>query len=99
VDDSLDVWGVHGIGSTWGVLATGIFFGVGFGALEVGVSRGEQILYQLIGIGATMGWAFVMTTVILFAIKYTIGLRVSESEEQEGLDISEHAEEAYSDDS
>ena len=98
VDDSLDVWGVHGVGSTWGVLATGIFFGIGFGALESGVSRGEQILYQLIGIGATMGWAFVTTTVILFAIKYTIGLRVSDSEEQMGLDISQHAEEAYASD-
>lgn len=96
VDDSLDVWGVHGIGSIVGVLATGLFIGIGFGALDAGVSRGEQVLYQLIGIGATMGWAFVTTSAILLAIKFTIGLRVSEQEEQAGLDISQHAEEAYS---
>jgi Amt family ammonium transporter len=96
VDDTLDVWGVHGVGSTWGVLATGIFFGVGFGALAEGVSRGEQILYQLIGIGATIGWTFAMTGAILLAIKATVGLRVSEEDEESGLDISQHAEEAYS---
>ena len=80
VDDSLSVWGVHGIGGTWGALATGLFVGVGFGALADGVSRGEQVMYQLIGIGASWIWAFVMTAVILLAIKYTIGLRVSEEE-------------------
>ena len=95
VDDALDVWGVHGIGSTWGVLATGLFIGIGFGALADGVSRGEQILYQLAGIGATWGWAFVMTAIIMLALKYTIGVRVREEEEEVGLDVSQHAEEAY----
>ena len=99
VDDSLDVWGVHGIGSTWGVLATGIFIGVGFltfGELATeATSRGEQIVFQLAGIGATAGWAFVTTAVILLGLKYTIGLRVTEDEEQVGLDISQHGEEAY----
>ena len=95
VDDSLDVWGVHGVGSTWGVLATGLFIGVGFSALDGGVGRGEQILYQLVGIGVTMAWTFVTTSVILLAIKFTIGLRVSEAEEEAGLDLSQHAEEGY----
>ena len=95
VDDSLSVWGVHGVGGTWGALATGLFVGIGFGALAEGVSRGEQILYQLAGIGASWGWAFVMTAVILLAIKYTIGLRVSEEAEEAGLDVSEHGEPAY----
>jgi len=95
VDDSLSVWGVHGVGGTWGALATGLFVGVGFGALAEGVSRGEQILYQLAAIGASWGWSFVMTAVILLAIKYTIGLRVSEEAEEAGLDISEHGEPAY----
>ena len=57
VDDSLAVWGVHGIGGAWGALATGLFVGIGFAALAEGVSRWEQILYQLIGIGASAGWA------------------------------------------
>lgn len=97
LDDSLDVWAVHGIGSTWGVLATGLFLGVGF----MGISefseygRGSQIVRQLIGIGATMGWAFVMTFIILTVLKRTIGIRVSESEEEQGLDSSMHGEEAY----
>ena len=95
VDDSLSVWGVHGVGGTWGALATGLFVGIGFGELAEGVGRGEQILYQLVGIGATWAWAFVMTAVILLAIKYTIGLRVSEEDEAVGLDVSEHGEPAY----
>ena len=101
LDDSLDVWGVHCIGSTWGMLATGLFVGVGlvgFGysdfALE-GINRGEQILRQLGAIGVAWGWAFSMTLVILFALKFTLGLRVKEEEEEQGLDLSQHGEEAY----
>jgi Amt family ammonium transporter len=93
VDDALAVWGVHGIGGAWGALATGLFVGVGFGALSV--SRGEQILYQLVGIGAAIGWSFVVTSIILLALKYTIGLRVADREEEAGLDASQHGEGAY----
>ena len=95
VDDALSVWGVHGIGGTWGALATGLFVGVGFAGLAEGVSRGEQILYQLIAIGATWAWSFLVTALILLAIKFTIGLRASEDAEEAGLDISEHGEPAY----
>ena len=95
VDDTLAVWGVHGVGGIWGALATGLFVGIGFGSLAEGVSRGEQMLYQLAGIGASAGWAFVTTAIILLAIKYTIGLRVSETDEEVGLDQSQHAEPAY----
>ncbi len=97
LDDSLDVWAIHGVGGMWGMLAVGIFIGVGF--LSIGeltdLSRGEQILRQLMAIGATFGWAFVMTLVILFVLKWTMGLRVDEEQEEEGLDISQHGEEAY----
>jgi Amt family ammonium transporter len=93
VDDALAVWGVHGMGGTWGALATGLFVGIGFGALEG--SRGEQILNQIIGIGVTMAWSFIVTSLILLALKFTIGLRVSESGEEAGLDVSEHGEGAY----
>ncbi len=95
VDDSLAVWGVHGVGGTWGALATGLFVGVGYGALAEGVDRMTQVWYQLIGIGVTWVWAFVMTAIILFAIKFTIGLRVSDAEEETGLDMSQHDEPAY----
>ena len=97
VDDSLAVWGVHGIGGVWGALATGLFVGIGFAALAEGVSRGEQILYQLIGIGASAGWAFVVTALIVLVLRFIIpgGVRVSPDEEAVGLDLSQHGESAY----
>jgi Amt family ammonium transporter len=97
LDDSLDVFAIHGVGGTWGMLAVGLFIGVGF--MTIGeltdLSRGEQIVRQLIAIGVSFGWAFVVTIGILFVLKYTIGLRVDEQQEEEGLDISQHGEEAY----
>ena len=97
LDDSLDVWAIHGVGGTWGMLAVGLFIGVGF--MTIGeltdLSRGEQIVRQLIAIGVSLGWAFFTTMGILLALKYTIGLRVDEHQEVEGLDISQHGEEAY----
>jgi len=95
VDDALAVFGVHGIGGTWGALATGLFVGVGYAALGEGVSRGEQIVDQLIGIGASFGWAFVVTGAIMLALKYTIGISADEESEARGLDLSEHGEEAF----
>ena len=98
-DDSLDVWAVHGVGGVWGMLATGLFVGIGFLGLSEhvlpGMGRGEQILRQLTAIGATIGWSFVMTAVILVVLKYTIGIRVKDEEEEQGLDLSQHGERAY----
>ncbi len=95
VDDALAVWGVHGMGGTWGALATGLFVGIGYSALPDGVGRGEQILIQLAGIIGTAVWSFIATSIILLALKYTIGLRVEESTEQLGLDVATHGEGAY----
>ncbi len=97
LDDALSVWGVHGIGGTWGALATGLFVGVGFGGIAAftDASRGEQILNQVISIVATWAWAFVMTAVIFWVIKITMGLKVSDNSEAVGLDITEHGETAY----
>ena len=97
LDDSLDVWAIHGVGGIWGMLAAGLFIGVGFMTISelTDLSRGEQIVRQLIAIGVSFGWAFVVTIGILFVLKYTIGLRVDEQQEEEGLDISQHGEEAY----
>ena len=92
IDDSLDVFGIHGIGGMWGALATGLFVGIGFGALDADVSRIEQVLYQLIGIGAAFGWSFVVSGIILLALKYTIGLRVNDTEEEIGIDLTQHGE-------
>ncbi len=97
VDDSLSVWGVHGVGGTWGALATGLFVGVGFGSLAefTDVSRATQIWYQLVSIGASWAWTFVLTGGILYAIKFTIGIRVDDNKEVVGLDVGEHSEQAY----
>ena len=73
-------------------IAAGLFVEVGFGSLTEGISPVEQIAYQLIGIGASCIWSFVVTVVILLALKYTIGLRVSEQTEKSGIDDSEHGE-------
>ncbi len=101
LDDSLDVFAIHGVGGMLGLLAAGIFAGVGFLDLSAhvlpGVDRGGQIIRQLGAIGAAAGWSLAGTVVILYALKYTIGLRVSDDDEQTGLDITQHGEEAYSD--
>ena len=94
IDDSLDVFGIHGIGGIWGALATGIFVGVGIGldGLDVDVTRIEQVLYQIIGILAAFAWSFVVSSIILLALKYTIGLRITDTEEETGIDLTQHGE-------
>ena len=100
-DDALDVFAVHGIGGIWGALATGIFATVAINAgIELeGLIAGEFELFwkQIVAIGATMAYSFVVTAVILKVLDLTMGLRVSEAQEAEGLDISQHGERGYSD--
>ncbi len=99
VDDSLDVWAVHGVGGMLGILAVGLFAGVGFMTLSAfalpDVDRMGQIVRQLGAIGVAAGWGFGMTWLILRLIKATIGLRVAEADEEKGLDMALHGEAAY----
>jgi Amt family ammonium transporter len=96
LDDSLDVVGVHGVGGAWGAIATGVFavaaVGGANGALHGNVG---QLGTQAIAVGATMGYSFVMTLLILKLLDVTLGLRVSPEEETLGLDIAQHGERAY----
>lgn len=93
-DDSLDVFGVHGIGGTWGAIATGLF--IADFALPEGVSWGAQIAAQLQSVVFTGLYAPVVTVVIVFALRGVFGdLRVSDEQEFEGLDLAEHSETAY----
>ena len=93
-DDSLDVFGVHGVGGMWGALATGLFL-ADFAAQD-GVSRGQQIMVQLASIGFTAAYACILTFAILFVLKLVMGdLRVDAEAEHLGLDLSEHSEAAY----
>ena len=93
VDDSLDVLACHGIGSTWGVLATGIFATIGATGLLAG--NYPQVLVQLMAIGVTWAYSFAVTFVLARVIDAVMGLRVREDEESVGLDISQHGEGAY----
>ncbi len=98
VDESLDVWAVHGMGGMWGVLATGIFATVAVNAAGTdGLIHGNavQLAKQLAGIAAVGTFAFVATWLIGKAVDAFMGLRVKEDEEVVGLDISQHGEKAY----
>jgi Amt family ammonium transporter len=98
VDDALDVFGVHGIGGTWGALATGLFATTAINATaNNGLFYGnpQQLLIQFITVAATWIWASVVTLIILKVVDMTIGLRVEEHEELAGLDASMHGEPAY----
>ena len=93
-DDSLDVFGVHGVGGAWGALATGIF---ATGATLDGGERMGQVLTQLESIGFTALFAVVASLAILFVLNLVLGgLRVDQEAEHLGLDLSEHSETAYS---
>ncbi len=96
-DDSLDVFGVHGVGGTIGVLLAGVFVADRFGGagLAEGVSMASQVGTQVIGIGATIVYCGVVSFIILKVLDNVIGLRVTEQEEQEGLDIVCHDEKGY----
>jgi Amt family ammonium transporter len=105
-DDSLDAFGVHGAGGTLGALLTGIFATstvnpifkdargntLASGLIE---GNGHQLVNQLVGVAIAWGLAIVGTLVILKVVDVTIGLRVSEEEEVQGLDLSQHGEEGY----
>ena len=98
VDDALDVWAVHGIGGTWGAIATGLFATVAInsgGANGLFFGNPSQLLTQVIAVGATWIYAAGATFVIVKVIDLTIGMRVREHEESLGLDASQHGEIAY----
>jgi len=87
-DDSLDAFGVHGIGGIVGALLTGVFADPAINSL----GENHSIVTQLEGVVVTIVWTAVITWVILMITKLLVGLRPSESEEEEGLDISQHGE-------
>lgn len=98
-DDSLDVVGIHGLGGTWGALATGLFASTKInpnGTNGLFFGNPGQFWIQFVSVVATMVFAFIMTLIILKIIDALIGLRVSEEEEAKGLDISLHNEAGYS---
>jgi Amt family ammonium transporter len=98
-DDSLDVVGVHGVGSTWGVLATGLFASKAINAAgNDGLFFGNPSLLGIQALSVVSVWiySFAVTFIILKVLDWTMGLRVSEEHEINGLDLSQHGEAGYS---
>ena len=98
LDESLDVWACHGMGGTWGALATGLFATTTInaaGADGLFYGNASQLAIQAVAVVVVAVFAFAVTYALAWVLDALLGLRVSEREEEVGLDISEHAERAY----
>ena len=97
-DDSLDVVGVHGVGGFSGVVMVAFFASeaLGGGGYAEGVGMGAQLKAQLIGGGVTVVYTLVASIAVFWVIDKLVGLRVSDEDEEQGLDLAEHAETGYS---
>ena len=104
-DDSLDVFGVHGVGGIMGAILTGVFASPSLGGSGVwdyvankvvdGYSIADQVIVQATAVGVTILWSAVVAFIAYKLVDMFIGLRVPEDEEREGLDITAHGESAY----
>jgi Amt family ammonium transporter len=97
IDDSLDVFPVHGVGGTLGTILTGVFVSAAFGGIGFPekVTMGQQLLVQFYGVLATAAWSGVITFLLLKLCDALTGMRVSAEEETEGLDTVLHNEKGY----
>lgn len=98
-DDSLDAFGVHGVGGTWGAIATGLFATTAINSAGAnGLFFGNPALVgkQFIAVLASWIYAFVVTFILLKVLDWTMGLRISEEDEVMGLDLTQHGESGYS---
>ena len=107
VDDSLDVFGIHGVGGITGAILTGVFAAPSLGgtgvydyvtdAVAEGYSIADQVIVQAEAVGLTIVWSAVVAFVVFKILDVLIGLRVPEDQEREGLDVTSHGENAYHD--
>jgi len=98
LDESLDVFACHGLGGTWGALATGIFANISVnpaGANGLLAGNPMLIVKQLVAIAAVWAFTFIVTFLIVKVVQITMGLRVTKTEEIVGLDVSQHGERAF----
>jgi Amt family ammonium transporter len=95
-DDALDAFGIHGVGGALGAILTGALASEAWGGTN-GLLYGDSqpFIQNIIGVAAAAAYSFVVTFIILKAIDVTIGLRVTDDEESEGLDTNLHGEEGY----
>ncbi len=105
-DDTLDVFGVHGVGGIVGAIATGVVADPALGgqgwidytvfpAVPGAYDMAGQVMTQLWAVGTTVAWTAIVSAILFYGLKYTTGLRPTEDAEREGLDITEHGERAY----
>jgi Amt family ammonium transporter len=95
-DDTLDVFGIHGVGGILGALLTGVFTAPGLGGTGAAdFSIAHQLMVQAEGVAITMAWSGVAAFICYKIVDVLVGLRVSEEDEREGLDITSHGETAY----
>jgi len=94
-DDSLDVFGIHAVGGIVGAIGTGVFVSASLGGIGIDGSIGDQVVTQAIGVLVTIAWSGTVSFVLFKGIDMIMGLRVSEEEEREGLDVAIHGERAY----
>lgn len=96
-DDSLDVFGIHGVAGLIGAIGTGILMSADFGGVgyEEGTTMGSQLYAQAVAVGVTIVWGGIGSYILFKIVDLVIGLRVSEEAEREGLDTAEHGERAY----
>jgi Amt family ammonium transporter len=97
VDDALDVFAVHGVGGTFGAIATGVFATALIQPAYTGLLEGnaQQLVSQLVAVGATIAYAVIATFVIVKVVDVILGIRVNPESEEAGLDLSVHGEAAY----
>ena len=99
LDESMDVWACHGMASSWGMIATGLFATMEVnsgGANGLFAGNPKQLALQFLGVVVTIVFTFVVTYVVAKVLDMSIGLRVTTMEEEVGLDISAHGERSYS---
>lgn len=96
-DDSLDVFGIHGVAGLIGAIGTGVLMSADFGGVgyEEGTTMGSQLYAQAVAIGVTIVWGGIGSYILFKIVDIFIGLRASEEAEREGLDTAEHGERAY----
>jgi len=96
LDENLDAWAVHGMGGLWGAIATGIFADASVGGVS-GLLQGNvaQFVAQVVDAGVAIAYTVAVTYILAKVVDSLLGLRVTETEEYVGLDLSQHGEEAY----
>jgi len=95
IDDSLDVFPVHGVGGILGTLLTGVFAASAYGGIGLENSISEQVTIQFIGVVFTIVWCGIFTYIALKVTNSLVGLRISDENEETGIDLTEHGEKGY----